>query len=98
PHEVGVRRPVQARGEAPPATLLRGAQRGDVLPGLVPFRGEDQDRLAAREVPAEDAGRGQVLDVIESAVALLRVEEVAVPVRLMRVRAVRARDDGRQSG
>src|SRR5207248_1740838 len=42
----------------------------------------DEQRLAAREVEREQAGRGEVLEVVELAGALLLEQEAAVPERL----------------
>ena len=79
---------------SPPAPAPRPPQRASGSMGAPARVGpEDQHRLPALEVEAEDAGRGQVLDVVEAARPLLLVEEAAVPVGIGRVGAVRDRGD-----
>src|SRR5204863_4034801 len=46
--------------------------------------GEDKSGFSIREVPPENAGRGEVFLAIEAARALLFVEEVVIPGRLVR--------------
>ena len=54
---------------------------------------EKENRLRSLQLKREDAGRRQVLDRVEAAIALGVVAEVPVPIRLMAVGAVGARMD-----
>ena len=82
----------ERRGEAQTAAFLHGpkmpGERQGALLALGRLRREQHHGLSARELKTEDAGRGQVLDRVESSSALLGIEEVAVPERLVRVRPV----------
>src|SRR5207245_7735059 len=106
-HEVGIRGAVETRGKGVAPPSLRCAQPGDRrLRGgtlrkrrpALQVRRENEDRLLAPEIEAENARRGQVLDVIEPASPLLRVENVSIPERLVMVAAVRKDSDARDSG
>jgi hypothetical protein len=101
-HEVGVGGPFEGRREGGAALLLALAQplrdprRVAALEhaGAL-FRGQQPDGLALHEVELENAGRGEVLETVETALALLLVEEAPVPVGRVDVVRVRERDDGR---
>ena len=93
PHEVGVGRTTEPRRMGGAGGGRVGSQALPERHG-VPFeaasvRGERQHRRIARQVESEDAGRAQVLHVVEAARAFLFVEERPIPVRLVRVGAVR---------
>ena len=75
--------------------FLGGVEKVEGILEDVPFRCQRQDGgTIGRKCEAEDAGRGQVLGRVEAAIPLLGVEEVAVPVRLVRVRPVGRHVDG----
>jgi hypothetical protein len=59
------------------------------------LRAQDQHRVALRKVEREEARRGEVLVVIEPALAFLRVAEAAIPVGFVRIGAVALRHDNR---
>ncbi len=98
PDEVSVRGPVKASREAPAPSLFGDANGREILCRRVSLDGERPHRFALRQVPAEDSGRREILDVVEPACAFFGVQEVSIPIRLMRVSAVRRDDDRRQAG
>src|SRR5439155_9322633 len=83
PDEIGVGGAVETGGKLPATLQLGRADSVAPLGQIVSLGSQRPDRLAAREVPSKDSGRPEVLDVIETAGALLGVEEVAIPVGLV---------------
>ena len=71
---------------------LRAPVGGDARRGF-----EAPQRFARRQVPREAAGRGQVFDAVQPAVALFGVQESAVPQRLAGVGAVAPHHDLRDA-
>ena len=98
-HDIGVGRLLQGRGEVLAAPRLEVDQAGGVDLGVGLAGREHQGRLAAVQRPGENAGRRQVLDEVEAALALTIVLEIAEPDRLLAVAAVgRDRRDRRDAG
>src|SRR5438128_2676574 len=52
-------------------------------------RPQHDDRQAYVQIPRKDAGRSQVLDVVETALAFLDVEKVTEPLRIVEIASVR---------
>ena len=93
--QVRVRRAVQGRRKGlPPAALgcpelrdVAGQRRARASFGAG-LGLETPERFATRQIPREAAGRRQILEEVLSPVALLGVQESAVPLRVVRVQAV----------
>src|SRR3954466_174916 len=60
------------------------------------FSREHPDGIIAREVELQNAGRSQVFQVIKPPGALFFIEEIAIPLRVMMIKAVCRGKDGRK--
>src|SRR5262249_55963992 len=94
PHEIRIGPTRHGRREACSARRFGGAYGGEGLTRLVPLRGEPPRRLARAQREAEPPGGCEVLAVVEAARALFGVEELAIPLGRVRIRAARVRDHG----
>src|SRR6185503_13611882 len=72
--------------------------RTEHVPRFLALRCEHEPSLAVPELPAKYAGRRQILDRVEAALALALVEKVPVPDRLVLVLPIGSADDRRQIG
>src|SRR5712692_796712 len=95
--QVVVRGAVEPGREEPPAPALRAPQtarqRQRIFLGGERAAGEEEHRLALRKVELKDSGRGEVFQEIETAGALLLVEELPVPGRVVLVRPAGGGED-----
>ena len=100
PCEVRVGRAVERRPCRTPRGFLRVHARGDGgrLGVDAVVGAQHQHGFGGVEVEVKGARRRQVLDAIETALLFAGVEEIAIPVGFVRVRAVRERGDRRQRG
>src|ERR1043166_7816365 len=61
------------------------------------LRHERAHRVAPSEIPAQDAGCGEILEELQAPRALLDVQELPIPVRRVGVCTVRIRGDDGQA-
>src|SRR4029077_6926831 len=101
PHQIRVCSALQGSGEGVPAGALRPPEplaprrqrRLGAAGGAAPeLRLETPQRVGGREIPGEAPGRREILDELLTSVALLAVQESAVPLWLVPVGAVASCD------
>ena len=96
-HHVSVGRALERRPEAAPPARLRVEEPCRVQIGRRLAGAQHQRGVAAVQCPREHAGRGEILDVVEAAVPLGIVLEIAIPHRFVPVAAVGHRRDRRHA-